>query len=127
MGITEANIEIIRTNGILSSVSVVIPSWSKNNEDNSITIDMPMFGLKTFAQNEQDMENAIEEAIKCFCIASEKFGMGIEKELIQIGWSFISDDTKNTSLDYQIPSDNFVLEQIMQTGNQYAHADLEFA
>jgi len=58
------------------------------HSDRSISIILPMFGdLRTYAKDEDDMKVAIDEAIQLFRIASEKFGMGIKKELKMLGWT----------------------------------------
>jgi hypothetical protein len=127
MNTLEANIEITRQDGHLSSVSVVMPSWNKIGDDNVIVVDLPLFGLKTFAASDNDIDVAIEEAIKGFCLIAEKFGKGLDAELLALGWTAIQNENEHISLDFNIPDDNSVFEQIMQTGDQYAHADLEFA
>ena len=124
---SEANIEITRHDGVLHSISAVMPVWNKTGEDDIIAVNIPLFGMKTFATDEADVDIAIEEAIKCFCIASEKFGNGLNQELVDLGWTAVENEKERISLDYNIPDDNFVFEQLMQTGEQYAHADLEFA
>lgn len=58
------------------------------HSDGTISIELPMFGdLRTYAENDEDMKVAIDEAIQLFRMASEKFGIGIKKELQMLGWS----------------------------------------
>lgn len=124
MKLSEANIEITRFKNTLSSISVIMPTW-KHQEDEVLTVTIPLFGIKTFAKNMEDAEIAISEAIKCFCIASERFGKGVEKELEYIGWDFKAAIGANTSLlNYSIESTNVVLESIMETGDQFAENNL---
>jgi hypothetical protein len=125
MKTAEGNIEIKRKNGALCSISVIMPIWSKLLDDATISVDVPLFGLKTFVKSEEDVDVAVEEAIKCFCIASEKFGQGIEKELQTIGWTF--ENEKDDLLNFIIDSENSVFEQIMETGEQFAESDLQVA
>lgn len=122
---TEANIDITRRGNKLFSVSLNMPTWSKCEDDRSLSVHIPLLGIKTFAHNKSDTEDAIREAIKSFCIASDKFGQGIEKELAALGWKLVKDGAEHTELGFT-PNDD-MLEQIMQTGDQYAEAKLEFA
>lgn len=126
MDIPEANIEIFRDNGSLSKISVIMPKWNTPEEDDSICgINIPLFGLKTFAKNEDDAKVAIKEAILCFCISAEKFGKGIEVELQALGWSLEEEDKNRVLLAYKVSSSDVVLEQIMQTGEPYSNDNLE--
>ena len=125
MQTNEANIEIKKTNGIIESVSVIMPTWHKVEDGNSFTtVNIPLLGMKTFANTNNDSFVAINEAIKCFCIASEKFGQGIVKELQTIGWSIKEETDKCILMHYNIAPTDFVLEQIMETGDQFAKDNL---
>lgn len=120
MKINEANIDIIRKEGKLISVCVEMPFWDKMSDDNFISVNIPLFGIKTYSENDVDSDKAIEEAINLFCINSEKFGKGLEVELKLIGWSFSSQTEEGiTSMSYSISNSNTVLDQIMQTGEKY--------
>lgn len=118
MKITEANIEINRKDGKLTSVSVAMPIWDKVGNDDFLSINIPLFGMKTFAKNELDAENAINEALTLFCINSEKFGKGLENELKLIGWGFNEQKQDFTSMTYSVANSNSIIDQIMQTGEQ---------
>lgn len=117
----EANIEIQRNNGKLSCVTVFIPVWHKQEDSGAIGIGIPLFGLKTFAKNENDIDIAIEECLKSFCILSEKFGQGLEKELEVLGWQR---EKQSTDLNFSV--ENPVFEQMMETGEPFVH-QLEIA
>lgn len=119
------NIEITKQSGI-TSISAIMPTWNKVEDDNTLSINIPLFGLKTIAIDEEDAETAISEAIQCFCIAAEKFGQGVEAELMTLGWECVKTKNKST-LTYSIESKNFVLEQIMQTGEQHAFTNIAIA
>ena len=130
MQTNEANIEIVRKNKKLFSIAVVMPMWDKIGDDNFLRIDIPLFNLKTYAQNEGDAESAIEEAIKVFCINAEKFGAGLENELRILGWSHYTEIDEVVSMVYNVSDTNVVMEQIMETGENYAHThslELELA
>lgn len=103
MNITEANIEITRTGIKLASISISMPVWSKKSEfDENILVKLPLLDIDTIAKNELDTEIAIKEAIQSFCIAAEKFGQGIEKELQALGWKRV-DQNGNLVLGFCVP------------------------
>lgn len=77
-------IEIAR--GMSVDIKLIMPILVKNNE-HTRNISIPLFGLKTYSTCEdEDTKDAIDEALKCFFIAAEKHGKGIEKELVSLGW-----------------------------------------
>jgi len=117
---TEATIKITRNGSRVTSISVSMPIWTKLNDSGNLSIQIPFFSIGTIAKNENDAEKAIEEAIVSFCIISEKFGQGIEKELQVLGWKTIEAD----SLEYEINTDS-VLEEIFKTGENYVNPHLE--
>lgn len=89
----EANIEITRVDKKLVSISVSMPVWSKESEfDSNILVKLPLLDIDTIASSDKDAEFAIKEAIQSFCIASEKFGEGIEKELQALGWKNVDEN-----------------------------------
>lgn len=116
----EANVDIIRKNGILISVSIAMPIWDKIGNDNLLAIDIPLFGIKTVAKDTLDAETAIEESVKLFCLSVEKFGKGLENELKVMGWSFTEQSKDLTSMSFTVPSNNTIIDQIMNTGGQFA-------
>jgi hypothetical protein len=118
----EANIEIIRVDGKLISISVVMPMWDKVGMDETFKINIPLFGIKTFAKNNiSDVDIAVEEAVKIFCNNAEKFGAGLENELRILGWSYNGSIDNKISMVYNVSENDIVMEQIMETGEQYAH------
>lgn len=125
MKTNEANIDIIRKKGLLQSISVIMPIWDKIGEDDFLSIDIPLLGLKTFAKDESDIEKATIEAITVFCINAEKFGKGLETELKLFGWSFKDNKKEKTSMVFNVPSKSTVLGQVIQTGEQFAAKELE--
>eukprot|EP00035_Acanthoeca_spectabilis_P027023 m.465037 g.465037 ORF g.465037 m.465037 type:complete len:128 (+) comp23942_c0_seq1:49-432(+) len=120
MKINEANIDIIRKDNILNSVSVAMPIWDKVGNDELLAIDIPLFGIKTVAKDPVDAEVAIRESIQLFCLSAEKFGKGLENELKVMGWSFIEQSENFTSMSFSVPSQNTVIDQIMNTGGHFA-------
>lgn len=118
MKITEANIDIVRTNGKLSSVSITMPIWGKVGNDDFLAVNIPLFGIKTFARDESDSEAAINEVLEAFCVNAERFGKGLENELKLIGWDFVEQKNGFTSMSFRVSNSNSVLDQIMQTGDR---------
>jgi len=117
MRINEANIEINRKDGKLFSISVDMPIWDKIVEDDFMSVNIPFLGIKTFARDEEDAQQAIKECINLFCISSEKFGNGLEAELKLIGWDFVSRDANSTVMAFT--TSNFIFDQILQTGDKF--------
>lgn len=127
MQINEANIEIVRQDEKLFSIALQMPKWNKIGLDGTITVKMPLFGLKTYATNDEDAETAAEEAIKSFCLMAEKFGEGLEKELELLGWTLFSVAENKCNLVFNVSDTDFVFEQVLQTGEQFANANLQIA
>jgi len=119
----ETNIEIFRRGNKIEAISVLMPIWNKLSDHGNLIINLPLLGIETIAKDENDADKAIEEAIISFCIVAEKFGQGIEKELISLGWSF---EEKSNSLVY-VSENNSVVEQILKTGDNYIKSHLEIA
>lgn len=119
MKINEASIDIVRNGNVLISVSVEMPIWDKLGEDGFMSVNIPLLGIKTFAKDVEDSDVAVEEAIKSFCLNSEKFGNGVENDLKKIGWEFTSQKENTTSMSFFVTNSNSVIDQIMQTGDQF--------
>ncbi len=127
MNIIEANIEITRAGEKLVSISVSMPVWSKESEfDGNILVQLPLLDIDTIAKDEQDAEIAIKEAIQSFCVAAEKFGEGIEKELQALGWKRV-DQNGNPVLGFCVSETDDLLERLLQTGDNYINPKLEIA
>jgi len=130
MNTTEANIKVTRNGGKIDSISVLMPIWNKQSDHGNLLVKLPLLGIDTIAKDEKDAEKAIEEAIISFCIASEKFGQGVEKELLSLGWTAIDGDTGEPILGFTISDEsdaNMMLERLMQTGENYVNQHLEIA
>lgn len=70
----------------------------KHQDGGLIHIVFPLLGnLDTFCRKDENIDDAIIEAISCFIIASQKFGSGISKELGLLGWSPIKRPTWRNS------------------------------
>lgn len=119
----EASVEISRDQSkLLISVSVTMPIWVKENDDNIFSVDAPLLGIKLFVENETDIQGVLDDSIKSFCFLSEKFGQGLEKELQDIGWEkAVLDDRKaEVTLDFSTNKErNFVFDSIIKTGDSY--------
>jgi|JI81BgreenRNA_FD_contig_21_10045962_length_644_multi_5_in_0_out_0_2 hypothetical protein len=121
----EANFEIIRKNRKIQRVSVSMPIWTKTSDtDSHLSIQMPLLGIESIAKDELDAEQAIEEAVRLFCIASEKYGNGLETELEATGWKLLS-SKQGKSLGIELSDDLQYLDRIFQTGENYVGQDLD--
>ena len=127
MNTTEANIKITRNGDKISSISVFMPIWNKQSDHGNLLVQLPLLGIETIAKDEIDAEKAIEEAIASFCIVSEKFGQGIEKELQSLGWIQIDGETGEPVLGYNVSDTDVMLERLMLTGENYINQHLEIA
>lgn len=114
-----ATIDIQRVEGKLTSIKVLMPTWNQFCEDNSINVEMPVFGISTQVSEESEIDEAIKEAIIIFCIASEKHGKGLEKELEVIGWKKERGQTKSHAL-LNVQPKTTMFEQMMSTGETRA-------
>lgn len=126
MKITEANIEINRKEGKLVSISIDMPIWDRIAEDEFVSVNIPFLGIKTFAKDDTDANTAIKEVINLFCITNEKFGNGLETELRLLGWDFVSEDLNTGSVIMAYNTSNFIIDQIMETGDKFVET-LELA
>ncbi len=127
MRVQEANIKITREGGKLSSISVQMPIWNKISEHGNLIVELPVLGIKTIAKDDNDAEKAIEEAIISFCIISERFGQGIEKELEALNWVHSDNESGEPVLGYNIDDPDAVLERILETGENYVNPHLAIA
>jgi hypothetical protein len=127
MDTMEANIEITRAGDKLVSISVSMPVWSKESKfDGNIHVHLPLLDIDTIARDDMDAEFAIKEAIQSFCIASEKFGEGVEKELQALGWKQVDQDG-NLILGFCVSEADELLDRLLQTGDNYINTRLEIA
>lgn len=112
------SIEIVKEDHKVHSVKIVMPVWKKLGNDGITYVNMPLLGLNTYGKGDEDVDTAISETIIAFCIASEKFGLGLESELDFFGWK----RTLNTpnSIIFNIESDNPFMEEVMDTGLEKA-------
>lgn len=127
METNEANIKVTRSGDKISSISVSMPIWTKNSEQGNLIIKLPLLGIETISKNEADSEKAIEEALISFCVVSERFGQGIESELMTLGWTSVKSETGETLLGYNVEDDDSLIERLIQTGDNYTNTNLEIA
>jgi len=112
-------IEITRSeNHHLSEVKVIMPIWTRKGDDAKLYASLPLLGIETYGDTEEDLDIAINEAVKCFCIASEQHGLGLESELQFIGWKPAgqSKDHALLTIDMDMP----LFEGIINTGEPTA-------
>lgn len=113
----ETIIDITRSGKSLLSVKALMPIWTRTGSDNRIYITLPLLGgLETFSENKDGVYTATEEAFKCFCIASEELGDGLEQELVKIGWQLSKPDTDWQHSTMNLVSDKLAIRSMMNTG-----------
>lgn len=81
-----AKIQILK-NGDTIEVSTFMPIWQRKSEDGQIYISIPLLGIETISNDEDDIDKFIKEALTCFCVIAEKYGKGLKKELEALGWN----------------------------------------
>jgi hypothetical protein len=115
-------LEIGRNNNELTSVKVIMPTWSRIGDDGNIHIKMPLLGdIETFASNEEEAGTAVREAFQCFCLAAERFGKGLEKELENLGWErHIQQSKRKHFVSLNINSKNQAFNSMVNTGELIA-------
>ena len=109
-------IEIVRDRGTLKVFKAIMPIWTSNETSKFFMIDIPMLGIRTMSNTEEDSEKFINEAIACFCLLAEESEHGIIKELENTGWSIESDSVDKTILKFN--SGNFGIESMVHTGSR---------
>lgn len=123
----EANIRISRSDSKHVTVDVSMPIWSKPSEHGHLVIKLPLIGIETIALDESDSDRAIEEAITSFCIAADRFGQGVEKELQALGWTQ-TDDNGVPVIGYTVADGpDSVIERLIGTGDNFVKRHLEIA
>lgn len=121
---TEANIVLTRSAEKLTSVSVSMPVWTnKSDFDDNLIVRLPLLSIETIAKDDLDAETAIREAIISFCLAAEKFGQGVEKELQSLGWNE-TDDNGNPVLGFCVSETDELLERLLKTGDNYVNTEI---
>ena len=120
----EANITIKLEADGKTSVAVLMPVWVKTTEYGTLKISLPLLGLDTYAKNEEDADNAIDEAIIAFCVMAKKYGQGVQKELQSLGWQLMDDSGQQPALGYCVSDTDSLLERLFQTGDSYAKSNL---
>lgn len=111
------SIELSRVNGILKEVSISNLIWTKQNSFGSTEICLPFLGIYTSSPSENEIDVSIEEAIKGFCIACEKYGKGLESELESIGWINLDSDRHV----FNIAPQTDAFDMVLKTGHTSFH------
>lgn len=112
--------EITRSGEVLSSVKLIMPTWQKVGDNKLIYIDLPFFGLNTCAKDEADIEIALKEAVSCFCIAAERYGLGLESELEFVGWEKDTSEKDNQHSFMNLIPNNTAFDFMINTGETQA-------
>lgn len=127
MNTQEANIKITRNGNKLTSISVFMPIWDKKSDHGNLLIQLPLLGISTIANDENDADKAIEEALTSFCIVAERLGEGVEKELQALGWVVVDNESGEPELGYNVSDPDDVLDRLIKTGENYVNSHLAIA
>lgn len=110
----ETTIQVSR-DGKEISISALIPAWFTKNPSGDFKISLPLLGFETNCDSESEIEDAVKEAVKGFCIVSDKHGKGIEKEFELLGWKVKSTKKKKVFTMPKIKAP--VFNNLFQTGH----------
>ena len=127
MNTSKANIRVSRNKGKLKSISVLMPVWNKPSASGHVQVHLPLLHIDTVAKDDKDAKKAIEESLVSFCVASEQFGQGVEKELQALGWIEMDSETGEPVLGFNVSDPDAVINKILQTGENYINAHLAIA
>ncbi len=123
-----ANIQITPIGDNKADIHIDTPIWTRVGEDGKIYINLALFGnITTVANNEEDIDASIKEALVCFFKAAQEFGKGIREELTLLGW--IVKNQRNirfkvnraqrkdrSPVSYNLPNVPTIFDGVMQTG-----------
>lgn len=102
MSTIETSIKIVRNEGKLISVAVVMPIRVEKNTDGNFSVYMPLFYSEALAKDESDVEKVVEESVIDYCRDAEEFGPGLETELQELGWEIIDDKANEPAFEFYI-------------------------
>jgi hypothetical protein len=107
-----ASIEVVRDGNKLKNVKALMPVWAKKEANGVLLVQIPLLGLETLANNENEIKQRVNELFKAFCRLSESHGLGFETELATLGWL----EGKNKhAFSLNAPS---AFERVLETGEQ---------
>jgi hypothetical protein len=126
---TIAKIQIQPVSPGLANVTMQMPIWKYRGEDGKIYIHLALLGgIRTVADNEEEVDSAVDEAVLSFFQAAHKFGKGAKEELKLLGWQIKKQNQIRYKLargakpksalettDFNVPNTNIVSE-MMSTG-----------
>src|SRR6476660_7774409 len=82
-----AKIDMKRISNNTFDITVTMPIWKHIGSDNKTYITLALLGgIQTCVESDDDIDNAITEALKLFFNASQKYGKGFQHELKVLGW-----------------------------------------
>ena len=114
----EVSMEITRNGNALSAVKVIMPTWNRTGADNKVYVSIPFLGIETCGESPEDADTAVKEALKCFILISEKYGLGLESELEFLGWDRKESDQHHSLFNVQ--PKNRAFESMVNTGDSRA-------
>lgn len=125
MSTIEPSIKIVRSGEKLISIMVVMPIRVEETFDGYLRIYMPLFHTQTWAKDESDVEQAVEDTIIDYCKDAEKFGLGLEKELLEMGWDFKDDKAKEPVLEFEIKNIGNALDRLLGVSKRRFSKNME--
>jgi hypothetical protein len=90
-----------------SKAHINMPVDIRKGFDDKIYITLNLFGgMQTFAENEDGIDEAINEAIQIFFMASSQIGKGVQEELASLGWQIKKNSVRFKSFTDRKPVAN---------------------
>jgi len=93
------------------NISIETPIW-KSEVDTGFIVDLKLFGIQTFVNNKNEIDEAISEMLTVFFHTAQSSGKGIHAELKSLGWEPKKQNLRyrtnvNKTIKKRIPSENF--------------------
>ncbi|MBU3664002.1 MAG: hypothetical protein FGM41_12510 [Bacteroidetes bacterium] len=115
----EASVEISRDeSGTLLGLKLFMPVWVAPRLDGTFDVKLPLLAISIDAFSEDDIDVAIKEVTLAFAKSAEKFGNGLEKEIIALGWKH--DKGKSHKNLFSVTSKNLPFPSMIKTGQPMA-------
>ena len=118
-----ANIKLLPSSNGETDIKIEMPIWIRKDEQGKFYANLALLGgIMTYADNEADLDKAINEAIAVFFENADKYGKGLQNELVTLGWQI----KKERSLRFKVKRDRAgvslglpmspAFQEVMQTG-----------
>lgn len=85
-----------------SIVHIDTPIYIRKSEDGKFYANITVLGgIKTYGENEADLDIAIQEALKFFFSFANQYGKGIHQELKSLGWTIKNNGSMKYSVNHK--------------------------